>query len=66
MLRITYFYKFIPEKKKVETSNENFLKTFSICVDALSKIKGSFAGNDVIISIGPAQNNIYVNIKCAN
>jgi len=43
-----------------------FPKTFSICVSALFKIKGSLARNDVIISIDLTQNNNYVSTKCAN
>ena len=46
----------------METSNKRFPKTFSICVSALFKIKGSLAGNDVIIS----QYNNYVSIECVN
>ena len=55
---------------KMESNSEmkegRFPKTYSMCVRALFKIKGSLAGKEVIISIDPAQNNNYVSIECAN
>lgn len=50
----------------METNNEGFRKTFSKCVSAPFKIKGSLAGKDIIISIDPTQDNNYVSTECAN
>ena len=43
-----------------------FPKTFSKTIYALFRIKGTLAGKDIIISIGPIQDNNYVSTECAN
>lgn len=50
----------------METNNEIFPKTFSKCVSALFKIKGSLTGRDIIISIDPTQDINYASTECAN
>lgn len=44
---------------------EDFLKLLVNVLVTIFKIKGSLAGRDIIISIGPSEDNNYVSTKCA-
>ena len=53
----------------MESNNEEkirFTKTSTKTISLLSRIKGTLAGKDIIISIAPTRDNNYVSTKCAN